>query len=679
MTLLSPIAGLIGALIGAPLLVAYYLLKLKRRPVRVSSTMYWEQAVHDLQVNVPFRWVRPTLLFLLHLLTLLTLLLALSRPAIETDRPRADRVFLLIDRSASMRAADVRTGDGETLPRFEAARRAAIERIDELTAGGSRVTLIAFAADAEVIGVPSSSAGPLRAALASLTPTDQPGDPRAALELVSSLAVGELAREDQPAEGGGPSQQTAPALALVVTDGGDLPRAGEPPLAAPGLTIAIEPVGPPPGTQLERDEAQAASPRNVGIAAYSAVRDAEDPARVRVFARLVNAAPDPASATVTLAFQGERAREIAATIPGASAPAAASPEPGQRIVTFDLDQPEPGLVTVAAVAPGDTLEADDTASSVLGPGRDPAILLVAPAGPGDRPAPDPVLEETLRAMDTRLVRTVTARRAARAQPAELAAFDLAIYDRVRADPPPPLPSLHFGRGFGSRTFPTLDDTPSTLVLSWDRTHPLMRDVALDTVRVGRRRALPGDDPSASVLARGETGPLLVAFDDGPHTRVVVGFELAQTNWPLQIGFPIFMVNAADELSRTGPGPGVSFTTTEPVLIESPPSDGPVRVEGPRSFIVDAEPAQDGRLPLGVLDRAGVYRAGDRIIAVNLLDAGESALRGPPEAGATGPDPARRPSGRGLERQVREFWPELLAAAVALLTLEWLLYALRMRG
>ena len=671
MTLLAPVAGLIGALVGVPLLVAYYLLKLRRRPVRVSSTMYWAQAVHDLQVNVPFRWVRPTLLFLLHLLTLAALLLALARPAIETDAPRADRVFLLLDRSASMRARDVRTDDGETVTRFEAAVRAAIDQAGALASGGSRVTVIAYAAEAEVVGVPSSSAGPLRAALETVTPTDQPGDPRAALELASSLAVANVAADEpaDDAEGNGPRPS---ALALFVTDGGDLPRAGEPALAAPGISVAVERIGP--------DIDRTGAPRNVGIASFSAVRDADDPARVRVFARLVNAAGEPASATVTLAFEGEVVREAAVTVPASgAAEEGATPEPGQLVRTFELVRPEPGLVTVSVEAPGDVLGSDDTASAVLGPGRDPAVLLVAPAGPGDRPVPDPVLEETLAAMDTRLVRTITARRAARAESSELAAFDLAVYDRVRADPPPPVDSLHFGRGFGDLEFAPSEDAPTTLVLDWDRAHPVMRDVALDTVRVGRRRALPENEPSSTVLARGETGPLIAAFDEGTRTRVVVGFELAQSNWPLQIGFPIFMINALDHLSATGPGPGVSFTTTDPAFVPAQGGGGGVRVEGPRSFAVETAPTPAGRLPLGVLDRAGVYEAGEELVAVNLLDAGESALRGPPAGVGAGSERAGMNGEGGVERRVRELWPELLGLALVLLTIEWFLYAIRMRG
>ncbi|MFY7874007.1 MAG: dihydroxy-acid dehydratase, partial [Pirellula sp.] len=53
-----------------PLLLALYLLKLRRRPLRVVSTLFWPRASEDAQVNVPLRWLRPSWLLLLHLLAL---------------------------------------------------------------------------------------------------------------------------------------------------------------------------------------------------------------------------------------------------------------------------------------------------------------------------------------------------------------------------------------------------------------------------------------------------------------------------------------------------------------------------------------------------------------------------------------------------------------------------------
>lgn len=81
MILLAPTAAIIGAAICTPLLVLLYLLKLRRRPVRVSTIAFWEQAEKDLQANVPLRWIRPTWILLIQLLAAGLIILALGRPA----------------------------------------------------------------------------------------------------------------------------------------------------------------------------------------------------------------------------------------------------------------------------------------------------------------------------------------------------------------------------------------------------------------------------------------------------------------------------------------------------------------------------------------------------------------------------------------------------------------------
>mgnify|MGYP002146759074 FL=1 len=53
MTFLAPTSSLLAAAVVLPLLVAMYLLKLRRRPLRVSSVLLWEKFGSDLQVNVP--------------------------------------------------------------------------------------------------------------------------------------------------------------------------------------------------------------------------------------------------------------------------------------------------------------------------------------------------------------------------------------------------------------------------------------------------------------------------------------------------------------------------------------------------------------------------------------------------------------------------------------------------
>ena len=122
MIFLAPAAAVVGAALAVPALLALYLLKLRRRPVRVGSILFWPAAERDVQANVPLRWVRPSWLLLLHLLILGCLLTAMGRPALSDGGDAAARTVLLIDASASMLAADAGPAGGEAVTRLERAK-----------------------------------------------------------------------------------------------------------------------------------------------------------------------------------------------------------------------------------------------------------------------------------------------------------------------------------------------------------------------------------------------------------------------------------------------------------------------------------------------------------------------------------------------------------------------------
>src|SRR5512142_651453 len=130
---LSPFVGLYAAAVAVPLLLLLYFLKLKRREVIVSSTLLWRRAVQDLQVNAPFQRLRRNLLLLVQLVALAAVLAALGRPVLSLTAGPGKRYVLLIDRSASMNAADA--AGGRT--RLDEARRQARSLIDSLRSGGA--------------------------------------------------------------------------------------------------------------------------------------------------------------------------------------------------------------------------------------------------------------------------------------------------------------------------------------------------------------------------------------------------------------------------------------------------------------------------------------------------------------------------------------------------------------
>lgn len=680
MTLLSPIPALIAAAITIPALLFFYFLKLRRRPVRVSSTLLWEEAIRDLQVNVPFRLIRPTWLLLLQLLILALFLLALARPAIDLPRGIPERIILIIDRSASMSARDVDSRDGP-ITRLDAAKQKALDSLARFSrSSGASFAVIAFAAEPILISSFSSDAGAARIAIASIQPTDQPGNLRAALQLAGGLFSGD-SDESTPRSRG---------LATLYSDGS---FADTDALALPGAEFQIRSVGPqPPSARISDSESDTLpaieSHDNLGIVAIAARRKWEDPTIIRIFARVLNASAEPITVPVILTLDGKETQSTILTIPAATAsvsvvadpldsakPAPAS-IPGESAASFKLETREGGIATIRIDRP-DALAADNSASVILSPASKPRILIVTPdAAP--RRGPDWITTniEELQLPHVAMSASAFAREI---NPH----FDLIIFDRVTPAIVPAIPSLSFGTGVpGLVMQPTPKD--GTFVISWRRTHPVLRSITLDGVFVGS--PLPLSMATAEdELASGESGPLIAESHGPGPRRIVVAFDLALSNWPIQVSFPIFLASAIDYLTlRADEHAGGSFTTAEPAgLRHGPPNritlDGPVKLDIPAPL----PSTTDSPISLGILERAGIYRvvgmpegtpAQDRIIAINLLDQTESSLAVRQSLKVSGQTVASTAGDSGP----REIWPWLIAAALILLTIEWALNAWQMK-
>src|ERR1700675_5140326 len=142
MPLLAPLA--LAGLIFIPLIVVFYLLRLRRTERTVSSTFLWQQLVRDLEANAPWQRLRRSFLLLLQLLVVVVLVLAAARPFQEHAAGLARDLVLVIDASASMGATDVYPD------RLTAAKRAAEEALAGLPADG-KVSIVAAAETARVV------------------------------------------------------------------------------------------------------------------------------------------------------------------------------------------------------------------------------------------------------------------------------------------------------------------------------------------------------------------------------------------------------------------------------------------------------------------------------------------------------------------------------------------------
>src|SRR5438477_11756226 len=107
-TFLNAWTAAAAAAVVVPSLLILYFLKLRRREIPVSSTLLWKKAIQDLQVNAPFQRLRRNLLLFLQLLLLLLLCFAFARPIANMTPGAGKLTVILIDRSASMSATDLK-------------------------------------------------------------------------------------------------------------------------------------------------------------------------------------------------------------------------------------------------------------------------------------------------------------------------------------------------------------------------------------------------------------------------------------------------------------------------------------------------------------------------------------------------------------------------------------------
>jgi len=680
MSFVTYTSALIAAALTIPALVALYFLKLRRRPMPVPSTLLWQKAIQDMQVNTPFQRLRRNLLLLLQGLILLALLLALAGPTLWASAGPGERVVIVLDHSASMNAPA--SPGGPT--RLENAKDAARRVVDSLASGdgdATRAMLVAFADRPRVLANFTGDPARLRQAIDRIEPTDQRSRLAPALELVEPYA-NEAAADKQRG-----------LNVHVISDG----RVHQQQARLPSL----------PGASLNFVQvAQNSQPDNLAIVACAARRSFETPEKVQVFARLANFADKPIDTNLTLSIDGETERLQKITVPAAGmrkpqmpTPSAdqqgsdqqpqptASFTPGTRSLQFEFTLAGEALIELSSDHT-DALAADNTAALTLAPAKRLRALLVTDG--------NPFLERVIESVGVQQLTTMSAAEYGDQDPSMLTradratttggsgdGFDVVIFDGIAPQTLPPMPTLSFGAvppidGLALQQ-PAGDEQGGQAILDWQRQHPAMRYVALDDVVLADRSwlALPDD---ATVLATAQRGPVIAQMPEKGRPHVVVSFPVLKSNWPMQVSFPVFMSNVLQQLGLGGllDDAGRAYRTGETVAV--PVTDNATTIEYDGPVQLNAE-TDDGQAVLGPFTHTGVYQTDAGVetpfdrIAVNLLDTTESDLRPVETLQVASGSVQGKSSARAVQQPI---WPWFVWAALAVLLLEWLLYTRRMR-
>jgi hypothetical protein len=675
-------AGALAAALVIPALLVLYFLKLRRKEVPVASTLLWRKAILDLQVNAPFQKLRRNLLLLLQLILLLLLLLALARPVSNYVAPPGQTTAILIDRSASMAAADV---NGKS--RLEEAKIRAKELIDAIPKNGTAM-VVAFDDRPEMMQGFTADPNQLKQAVDRIAQTDRRSDINLAYQLANAQA-----------ENFDPEQQRSirDQLDVRVYSDGRLLNAEE-------ATVRGE-VHP---VLLGSNQTG-----NVAVVAMSAKRNYERPTQVQVFARLANFGPAPVAAPVRLSIDGEPIDVNTARVDDLTLLPerwtederakweATSGKKRRDSVDFKLELARGAVVRVEHQAKqGDALPIDDFAQIVVPPPKTLSVLLVT----------DGNLYLT-KAVGVQLVKSPDVTGPADYEQKKPTTYDVVIFDNYK---PTFLPEagnfIWFGQvPDGIKTKVATDAPPAkpgqpqakpgdppagepvmledVYVLDWKRDHPILEGLALRRIFAGRalKLVVPLD---REVLVDGLKGPLVVLDREAKRTHLIVAFDSMQSNWPFYPSFPQFF-HKAFQFMAVGEAMDVRQTLHAGEVVRVPRSSlqqagaglKKVAIKGPGGSSRDVPVPEAGEFVLPSFDKVGLYATDPPIpgfeqMAVNVLDANESnvlpadkvpaAVAAANEAGANG----------GPGRRRLEWWWWLALAALGVLTVEWWVYTRR---
>jgi hypothetical protein len=657
---LNPLTAAIAAAVAIPLLLILYFLKLRRRELAVPSTLLWRKAIQDLQVNAPFQKLRRNLLLLLQMLLLLLLVLALARPVVNYSPGAGKATVVLIDRSASMNAADI---DGGKSSRLDEAKRRAKDLVATLDRN-SAAMVIAFDESGELVQTLTGDVPALKRAIDSIKPTDRKSKLKVAYQLADAQMqfLPEQMRTNHE-----------PIDVWVFSDG----------KVADANDLRIT-------GNLRYDKIGTDSAGNIAIVALSAKRNYERPTEVQVFARLANYGPRPVNSDVQLSIDGA-IRSIAST---SLAPERWTDEdwlkahPGERdenyaakdSVEFNIDLTTAAVIKVEQMnKDGDALGADDAAQVLVPPPKGLSVLLVTDG--------NYFLEKALATMNLQHPDTLLPAAYEQKQPAN---YDVIIFDRYTPKKPPQAAGfIYFGAAPPDTKLQVAkeNNVPVILkeisVLDWKRDHPILRHLVLGKVYAGEMLKL-SVPPDAEVLMDGLKGPMIVLYREGRATYIDVPFDILQSTWPLKQSFPVFLNNALQYLAvgsemdvRQSYDPGATPKISRASLQKLGEDVKKIRLNGPDgSRDVTIPPTGDFALP--ALDHVGLYALNPEVpgfekLAVNLLDANESNIV-----------PSDRPPGgigQTVERtkgktRLELWWWIVACGALPLLFIEWWVYTRR---
>lgn len=614
----------IGALAGSAVVV-FYILRLRRRPVAVPFSKIWQRILRDKEATSLFSQLKRLLSLLLQLTLLALMLLALGDPRTSANIVEARNIVVLVDASASMQAVDVS-------PTRVGAAKERVRAMVRGLSGSDRMLLAQMDAATTPLTTLTSDVAELEAGLAAVQATDAAADFARGLRFAADTLRG----------------LPFPEI-IVVSDGalGD-PVDAQGPVHLGDIKLSYLPVG-------ERS-------RNAAITGFSVRRYPLDKARYEVMLEVTNTSETPMDVELSLLGDAQLI-DLSRLRLG----------PKEKLPRFypNLSGASRTLEAKIALADGthDDLPADDHAYALL-PERRRARVQVVTAG-------NMYLEAALLLDEYLDVTTIPPSR----YPAK-GHFDVTIFDGVAPVVAADSGSLLYLNPTGTlvpfEVGKQLNDDDKDYQLGFDELdakNPLLRYTSMSDVHIARAHALKGGKDD-KVVARSFKGPLLIQGRRGGVKFVALGFDVRDSDLPLRVAWPLFLLNTINDFVEEDTSYISSFRTGTVWNIPASSAAETATLELPTGE-KRTIPVKDGRAVfLG--QRAGFYKISTgpsaeetSMFAANLSDVVESSIKPAPSLAIDGR--AATPVGEFKVGVRREVWIYLLLAVLVLTTLEWLTY------
>ncbi len=627
-----PMGQLLAAFGAASaVVVALYILKLRRRTVAVPFSKLWERLTKDKEATSLFSKLKRLLSLLLQLLLLALLAFALLDPRATVTFTEGRTVVVLIDASASMQATDV-------APTRLGVAKEEVKKMIRGLGGSDRMLVAQMDAVVTPLGPMSDDTLELEHELDHIHPTEARADFARALRFASDAL-----RDEKHGE------------IVIVSDGALGPAADAQGVVHTGSAkITFVPVGE--------------KKRNVGITAFSVRRYPLDKSRYEVMLEVENTGP--VEEQVELSLYGDKTLVDLTKL---------RLRPGERLPRFYPNLSGASRKLEANIKPlegsEDALAADNHAFALL-PERRRAKVLCVTAG-------NTYLEAALLLDEYLDVEYISPANFAVKYAQSAPKVDAVVFDGVTPMTPARVNAIYLDpRGPGSPVKVEAEiKQPGFDKI--DRRHPIVRWTALDDVNIAVGHKLAAE-PGDKIVGASAEGPILVAGSRGGFRFVAMGFDVRASDLPLRVAWPLLLLNSINWFSDEDAQYISSFRTGDVWRVPVGVSFAQAKLSRPDG-LTETVPVHEGRaVYLG--QRSGFYDVttdplpgGDapQIVsfAANLLDAEESRIEPKPELFVDGKKAGQL---EGFQVGVRrEIWIYLLLIALILTVIEWATYHRRL--